>query len=174
MWEAGISICRLPPSWKSLSFVLVWIAIEFWAPTAVFRERLRTYTSPQRPPPGTSPGWVVLGIGSLRRGRWAGCKGVRHLLRHLSFSSSPDHPCSAQWQKVCELGVSGLGGRVCWFRPLAGLTAPWGLVGWALWLRTVLHIPVFTCLGGFSLKLYFSLTHADFFFKYKIKMSGLT
>lgn len=149
MCEADISIYRLPPSWKSLSFVLVWIAIEFLASTDVFRERCCPFNSS-----------LVCTTSHLTRAKgrsWAPVAWGKG-----SEFEAPSEALGlffrsrlAQWLKVWELGVSGSPAKA-----LEGLRVPLGVrwppvVGLKAVHRAVPHSPGSASLGGFSLKLYF-------------------
>lgn len=156
MCEADISIYRLPPSWKSLSVVLVWIAIEFLAPADSSGRDAVPSAQRWRAPPVTLLGRRELGPSSLRQGGWVwdAFWGIG------AFFPTLGHPRLAQWLKVWELGgVSGSPVKA-WVGGSAGFlgcpSAPCGgFEGCAQPLRAVSHSPGPASLGGFSLKLYF-------------------
>lgn len=144
---------------------MVWITIEFLASTGQYSGEILylQLTSGIHPQSSCQGKWCWA---SVDRGRgdeqvvrgWDIFWGLLAFLLLWTISAQlSDWRCKSRGFRV--LGRPGFGESA-------------GFLGF-LWLSAVPHTPVYTSLDAFSPDLYFSLTHADFF-KYKIKMSGLT
>lgn len=97
--ETDRYVCKLPPPWRSLRSIFFWTSTEFLASTGDIPlrtstlERLPFGSRRWYPSPATRPRWMLVGEGSLRWDRGAGCMSLCDICcDYLGSPSAPSGP----------------------------------------------------------------------------------